>query len=97
MDFIKQYLIVFTCILLSLTFHLQYKFIVDGEWRHDDRQPSISSNLGTVNTILLTRESDYRTTMLSPQGPSAGPGAGSSMDVDNDAFQRVVWCSGTHV
>ncbi|KAL8515604.1 hypothetical protein ACS0TY_014337 [Phlomoides rotata] len=66
----------------------EYKFVVDGEWRHDDRQPSISSNLGTVNTILLTRESDYRTTMLSPQGPSAGPG--SSMDVDNDAFQHVV-------
>ncbi|KAH6756211.1 sucrose nonfermenting-like protein [Perilla frutescens var. hirtella] len=69
----------------------QYKFVVDGEWRHDDRQPSISSNLGTVNTILLTGESDYRPAMLNPQMPSAGPG--SSMDVDNEAFQRVVQLS----
>lgn len=60
---------------------MQYKFVVDGEWRHDDRQPSISSNLGTVNTILLTRESDFHPPMLTPQMPSVGPG--SSMDVDN--------------
>ncbi|KAL1543104.1 AMP-activated serine/threonine-protein kinase regulatory subunit [Salvia divinorum] len=62
----------------------QYKFVVDGEWRHDDRQPSISSNLGTVNTILLTTES----AMLTPQMPPAGPGF--SMDVDNGPHQRVV-------
>lgn len=74
---------------------MQYKFVVDGEWRHDDRQPSITSNLGTVNTILLTMESDYRPAMLGPQVPSAGPG--SSMDVDNEAFQRVVWHCCTHV
>lgn len=67
--------------------YLQYKFVVDGEWRHDDRQPSISSNLGTVNTILLTRESDYRPAMPTPQMPSAGPGA--SMDVDN-AVGKIV-------
>ncbi|CAA0817670.1 Sucrose nonfermenting 4-like protein [Striga hermonthica] len=58
-------------------FH-QYKFMVDGEWRHDERQPFISSNIGTVNTILLTREPDY-----------VPPVLGSSMDVD-DAFQRMV-------
>lgn len=67
--------------------YLQYKFVVDGEWRHDDHQPSISSNLGTVNTILLTRESDYRPAMLTPQMPSAGPGA--SMDVDNAVGNRL--------
>ncbi|KAL0393231.1 UNVERIFIED_CONTAM: Sucrose nonfermenting 4-like protein [Sesamum radiatum] len=66
----------------------QYKFVVDGEWRHDEHRPFISSNIGTVNTILLTRESDYLTPMLSPQMPPSGPG--SSMDVDNEAFQRVV-------
>ncbi|KAI3459286.1 hypothetical protein Pfo_015949 [Paulownia fortunei] len=66
----------------------QYKFVVDGEWRHDEHQPFISSNIGTVNTILLTRESDYLTPMLSPQMPPSIPG--SSMDVDNEAFQRVV-------
>ncbi|KAL6571573.1 AMP-activated serine/threonine-protein kinase regulatory subunit [Orobanche hederae] len=66
-------------------FH-QYKFVVDGEWRHDEHQPFISSNIGTVNTILLTREADYVPPMLSPQISVPG----SSMDVDNEAFQRMV-------
>lgn len=38
---------------------------------------------GTVNTVLLTREPDY--TVFSPHMTS-----GSSLDVDNKAFQRVV-------
>ncbi|KAG8369994.1 hypothetical protein BUALT_Bualt14G0071500 [Buddleja alternifolia] len=66
----------------------QYKFVVDGEWRHDEHQTFISSNIGTVNTILLTRESDYVPAMLSPQVAPSVPG--SSMDVDNETFQRVV-------
>ncbi|XP_027121111.1 sucrose nonfermenting 4-like protein isoform X2 [Coffea arabica] len=65
-------------------FH-QYKFVVDGEWRHDEHQPHVSSNYGTVNTVLLARESDYLPPMLNPQFP-----AGSNMDVDNEAFQRLV-------
>ncbi|KAL3508071.1 hypothetical protein ACH5RR_033453 [Cinchona calisaya] len=63
----------------------QYKFVVDGEWRHDEHQPHITSNYGTVNTILLARESDYLPPILSPQIPH-----GSNMDVDNEAFQRLV-------
>ncbi|EPS64576.1 hypothetical protein M569_10205, partial [Genlisea aurea] len=69
----------------------QYKFVVDGEWRHDERQPFISSNFGTVNTILLTRDSDYHPAILSPQVSSSGPV--SSMDVDNEVFQSVVLVS----
>ncbi|KAL8121594.1 sucrose nonfermenting 4-like protein [Apium graveolens] len=65
-------------------FH-QYKFIVDGEWRHDERQPCASSNYGTVNTVMLSRDSGYNSAILSPQVPS-----GSSMDVDNAVFQRVI-------
>ncbi|CAA0834816.1 Sucrose nonfermenting 4-like protein [Striga hermonthica] len=68
-------------------FH-QYKFVVDGEWRHDEHQPFISSSIGTVNTILLTRESDFVPPVLSPQAPPSAPGW--NMDVDNDAFQRKV-------
>ncbi|KAL8486252.1 hypothetical protein ACS0TY_023093 [Phlomoides rotata] len=63
----------------------QYKFVVDGEWRHDEHQPFINNSIGIVNTILLTRESEYLSPMLSPQVPP-----GSSMDVDNEAFQRAV-------
>lgn len=66
----------------------QFKFVVDGEWRHDERQPFINHNIGIVNTILLTRESEFLSPMLSPQG--APSGHGSSMDVDNEVFQRVV-------
>ncbi|KAK3038979.1 hypothetical protein RJ639_027464 [Escallonia herrerae] len=66
-------------------FPLQYKFIVDGDWRHDEHQPFVSGIYGTVNTVLLAREADYVSTILSPQMPS-----GSSMDVDNEAFQRLV-------
>ncbi|XP_075512360.1 sucrose nonfermenting 4-like protein [Primulina tabacum] len=66
----------------------QFKFVVDGEWRHDEHQPFISSNIGIVNTILLTRESEYHPALLSPQVPHSGPG--SSMDVDNGALQRMI-------
>ncbi|KAH0767973.1 hypothetical protein KY285_003844 [Solanum tuberosum] len=63
----------------------QYKFIVDGEWRHDENQPFVSGSLGTVNTVLLARESDYLPAVLSAQIPPS-----SNMDVDNQAFQRLV-------
>ncbi|GJU07708.1 bifunctional aspartokinase/homoserine dehydrogenase I [Tanacetum coccineum] len=63
----------------------KYKFIVDGEWRHDEHQPFVIGNYGTVNTVFLTREPDYNPAVLSPHINS-----GSSMDVDNEAFQRVV-------
>ncbi|XP_022844693.1 sucrose nonfermenting 4-like protein isoform X2 [Olea europaea var. sylvestris] len=66
----------------------QYKYIVDGEWRHDEHQPCINSNFGTVNTVLLARECDYLRAIVSQQMPS-----GSSMDVDNAALQRVVQVS----
>ncbi|CAA3010955.1 sucrose nonfermenting 4-like protein isoform X1 [Olea europaea var. sylvestris] len=63
----------------------QYKYVVDGEWRHDEHQPFINSNFGTVNTVLLARESNYLPAIVSPQMPP-----GSSMDVDNETFQHVV-------
>ncbi|CAN1219913.1 Sucrose nonfermenting 4-like protein [Linum perenne] len=36
----------------------QYKFIVDGEWRHDEHQPFESGSFGVVNTVFLPREPD---------------------------------------
>ncbi|XP_059632710.1 sucrose nonfermenting 4-like protein [Cornus florida] len=63
----------------------QYKFIVDGEWKHDEHQPFVRGNYGTVNTILLARESEYVPEIL-----SARMSAGSNMDVDNEAFKRLV-------
>ena len=41
-----------TCLLRS--YH-QYKFIVDGEWRHDESQPYMPDPLGNVNNWLFVR------------------------------------------
>ena len=70
---------------LHFFYTLQYKFIVDGEWRHDEHQPFVTGSYGIVNTVVLAREPDYIPTVLTPQMT-----CGSSMDVDNEAFQRVV-------
>ncbi|XP_043709812.1 sucrose nonfermenting 4-like protein isoform X3 [Telopea speciosissima] len=67
----------------------QYKFFVDGEWRHDENQPFVTGNYGTVNTVLLTREPDPNTAILFPETP----GSRSNMDVDTDTFYRVVTLS----
>ena len=34
----------------------QYKFIVDGEWRHDESQPFMPDPLGNVNNWLFVRK-----------------------------------------
>ncbi|KAK9086509.1 hypothetical protein Syun_028903 [Stephania yunnanensis] len=77
----------------------EYKYFVDGEWRHDERQPFVASNYGIVNTILISREPDPIPAIFhKPEsipaafGPET-PGSRSNMDVDNDAFQRVVTLS----
>lgn len=72
--------------ITDISIPIQYKFIVDGEWRHDEYQPFVAGNYGLVNTVLLSRDSTYIPTILSPQMQT-----GSSMDVDNVAFQRLVW------
>ncbi|URD87902.1 CBS domain containing membrane protein [Musa troglodytarum] len=64
----------------------QYKFYVDGEWKHDECQPFVTGNYGIVNTIYLTREPNPLPPLLSPRTPNSR----MSMDVDNEAFQHVV-------
>ncbi|KAJ7973357.1 sucrose nonfermenting 4-like protein [Quillaja saponaria] len=71
-------------VICSLTpgYH-QYKFNVDGEWRHDEQQPFVSGNYGVVNTIFLGREPDIVPSIFSPETPGR-----SHMDVDNDVFMH---------
>lgn len=57
--------------------HHQYKFNVDGEWRHDEQQPSVSGTHGVVNTMCLFRETD-----ILPALNTEAPGR-SHMEVDN--------------
>ncbi|KAG8648270.1 hypothetical protein MANES_09G168100v8 [Manihot esculenta] len=71
-------------VICSLTpGHHQYKFFVDGEWRHDDHQPSVSGNYGVVNTVFLPREPYVDSPVLDLEL------SGSNMELD-DAFSRPV-------
>ena len=65
---------------------MQYKFFVDGEWRHDDRQPFVTGKYGTVNTVLITREPDP----ISPIPVIDAPASGMNLDVDDEMLHRMV-------
>ncbi|KAL9261907.1 Sucrose nonfermenting 4-like protein [Drosera capensis] len=61
----------------------QFKFNVDGEWRHDERQNFVSGTFGIVNTVFLARDSDVVPEIFAPETPGR-----SNMDVD-DSFMRM--------
>lgn len=55
----------------------QYKFIVDGEWRHDEMQPFMPDPLGNVNNWLFVRKPELhpqqqRPPVQQPQPATAG-------------------------
>ncbi|XP_071723904.1 sucrose nonfermenting 4-like protein [Rutidosis leptorrhynchoides] len=56
----------------------QYKFLVDGEWKHDEHQPYVSTaEFGIVNTVLLAVEpNNYM------DGLNSGNSTRTSMDED---------------
>lgn len=60
---------------------MQYKFCVDGVWRHDESQPFITGDYGLVNTILI-REPDMIPPTYSHQPPD--------MDMDYDVVMPPV-------
>ncbi|XP_020227815.1 sucrose nonfermenting 4-like protein [Cajanus cajan] len=62
----------------------QYKFFVDGEWRHDEHQSYVPGEYGMVNTVLLATDPNFVPRVTSDMI------SGSSMDVDNEAFRRMV-------
>lgn len=37
----------------------QYKFCVDGEWKHDPRLKNIDNDVGTKNNLVSVRQSDF--------------------------------------
>ncbi|KAJ4731246.1 5'-AMP-activated protein kinase subunit gamma [Rhynchospora pubera] len=67
----------------------QYKFFVDGEWKHDERQPFVMGNYGIVNTLIVESE-QLGPTFSSSTGASnnASRMITTQMDVDND-FPRL--------
>lgn len=46
----------------------QYKFIVDGEWRHDESQPFMPDPLGNVNNWLFVRKPEGQAAPAAQQG-----------------------------
>jgi hypothetical protein len=48
------------CIACAFLRYHQYKFIVDGEWRHDETQPFMPDPLGNVNNWLFVRKPESK-------------------------------------
>jgi hypothetical protein len=63
---------------------MQYKFCVDGVWRHDESQLFVRGDYGLVNTVFLARQPDMSHT-ISPQTRGR-----TNMDVDYDVNMPVV-------
>ncbi|ESW16718.1 hypothetical protein PHAVU_007G179400 [Phaseolus vulgaris] len=61
----------------------QYKFNVDGEWRHDEHQPFVYGNFGIVNFYLV------RQPVILPPILSAETTGRSHMEVDTDVVEHV--------
>lgn len=61
----------------------EFKFFVDGEWRHDESQPSANGHYGVVNTLLLLNNPNTISASYNPETPR------SNMDVDHDPFLRL--------
>uniref|UniRef100_A0A1D1Y7C6 Sucrose nonfermenting 4-like protein n=1 Tax=Anthurium amnicola TaxID=1678845 RepID=A0A1D1Y7C6_9ARAE len=66
----------------------QYKFFVDGEWRHDECQHCTAGKYGIVNTVFVTREP----VTIPPIPGSDTPTSRVNMDVDNNMLQHVDVC-----
>ncbi|KAL6198087.1 hypothetical protein ACLB2K_027879 [Fragaria x ananassa] len=62
----------------------QYKFFVDGEWRHIKHQPFVIGKFGTVNTFFLQGEPNIVPSSFSPETSGR-----ANMDVDNEAFTHM--------
>ncbi|KAE8675394.1 Sucrose nonfermenting 4-like protein [Hibiscus syriacus] len=62
---------------LSPGYH-QFKFFVDGEWRHDEQQPFVNGNYGVVNTVYIAGDLDAISPSPSPEAPCR-----SNMDLDD--------------
>ncbi|XP_078440596.1 sucrose nonfermenting 4-like protein [Wolffia australiana] len=69
---------------LTPGFH-QYKFFVDGEWRHDERQAFVTGKYGTVNTVLISKKPDSSATVPSVDTPTNR----MNVDVDEHMIQQM--------
>ncbi|KAL2325518.1 hypothetical protein Fmac_024576 [Flemingia macrophylla] len=75
-------------VIVNLTWgYHQYKFNVDGEWRHDEHQPFVRADYGIVNNIYLVRELDILPPFFGLE--TLDRPTRSDMEVDNNIFGHV--------
>ena len=55
----------------------QYKFIIDGQWRHDHSAPTVLDNLGNVNNCVQVQAAPPTTAAAAASAPTSG-GSSSS-------------------
>lgn len=74
---------------------MQYKFFVDGEWRHDEHQPYATSEYGIVNTIFLATAAAAAAAEANyiPGTPSADTPLVWDMEVGDHAWRLVRACA----
>ncbi|KAI4303195.1 hypothetical protein MLD38_038855 [Melastoma candidum] len=64
----------------------QYKFFVDGNWRHDEHQPYAASEYGIVNTIFLASAESN----IVPGSPGSQLPPVRNMDLDHEGTTQFV-------
>eukprot|EP00252_Welwitschia_mirabilis_P005934 TRINITY_DN16528_c0_g1_i1.p1 TRINITY_DN16528_c0_g1~~TRINITY_DN16528_c0_g1_i1.p1 ORF type:complete len:509 (-),score=101.56 TRINITY_DN16528_c0_g1_i1:535-2061(-) len=64
----------------------QYKFIVDGECRHDEQQPTVTPTFGIVNNIILVTIPELLASPVNQEPFHHGV----NMEVDHSVAERVI-------
>uniref|UniRef100_A0A2P2L4I2 Sucrose nonfermenting 4-like protein n=1 Tax=Rhizophora mucronata TaxID=61149 RepID=A0A2P2L4I2_RHIMU len=80
----------FFCLFQHAYFELylvtsQYKFLVDGEWHHDENQTHVTRNYGIVNTVFLDGEQN-----MIPAVFNAETRGRSNMELDEVFFRPEI-------
>lgn len=56
----------------------QYKFMVDGQWVHDQNEPTVDNDMGTKNNLINVKQSDFEVfEALAMDSVGSGSGAQS--------------------
>ncbi|UYV68214.1 PRKAB2 [Cordylochernes scorpioides] len=93
----------FTLILEIPEGEHQYKFLVDGQWRHDSKESVVDNELGTKNNLIRVRKSDFEVfealamdsvnsgSQKVPLTLAEGPYEGNKKDADLKCSPSLQW------
>lgn len=51
----------------------QYKFLVDGSWRHSDHTPTVDNKMGSLNNLVVVHATDFEVCRSAPLSYPALP------------------------